>query len=709
MRRSSKRVTFVTTQLALAIGLACGAIPAYSQDKESESATRSKVAAAVSGGDTQSTRLKEVTVAADWLGAPTEESIKTYPGARDVVTETELHDSGSRTVEDTLRLVPGVRTQDESGVGTLPNIGVRGLNPLRSEQTLILVDGIPITLAPYGQTGMSLFPLTMEMVERIDVARGGVAVHYGPNNVGGVVNFITRPIPEKFSVGARETITISENGHLLTDSFARAGGFVSDRFGIQLMANRIDGQSFRDHSDTKVNNIMLDADWLPTDSTEVRGRLQYYDADTELPGALAPTAYDQDRNQSTRPYDYFKGDTVRGSLVFNKTFANQSEFSWTNFGHRSHREFGFGSPLDSANPTAVSTSPRDYWVFGTEPRYTFTVNAGAKQKIMLGARYMREEVDFVVDSRSLASGVVTVPRDWRFENDAIALYASDTFSLLDDRLKITPGLRYESARLYYRNNQTGAEDRNPTNDLLPGLDIGYQINDQLFAFANYHESLRPVQFVHIVYEGELSAERAKNYEAGVRLTPAEGLSTSVTAFRIDFKDKIEADRSRGSFRFSNLGEARHQGVETELAWSPAALPGLDLRASYTYLDTEQLSGATAGKELPFASRHQFTTMANYRTGSLNWNVNGSYFSAAYTDAANTEAENATGSVGKIPAYWLWNAQVTKGFRWNNTPMQVGLGVNNIFDENYYFRGVDYSFGRMPGPGRAYLLKLGVNI
>ena len=50
-------------------------------------------------------------------------------------------------LEDALRQVPGLTVADESGTGVLPNIGVRGLNPLRSEQVLLLQDGIPMTLA----------------------------------------------------------------------------------------------------------------------------------------------------------------------------------------------------------------------------------------------------------------------------------------------------------------------------------------------------------------------------------------------------------------------------------------------------------------------------------------------------------------------------------------------------------------------------------
>lgn len=124
--------------------------------------------------------LEEMTVEGDWLGVPTKDNVRTYPGSRSMVTDTKLQQAGARTLEDALRLVPGVRAQDETGTGILPNIGVRGLDPRRSSRTLVLVDGIPIALAPYGQTGLSMFPLTMQTVESVDIARGGAAVRQIP-------------------------------------------------------------------------------------------------------------------------------------------------------------------------------------------------------------------------------------------------------------------------------------------------------------------------------------------------------------------------------------------------------------------------------------------------------------------------------------------------------------------------------------------------
>ncbi|HEY1227305.1 MAG TPA: TonB-dependent receptor, partial [Ramlibacter sp.] len=473
------------------------------------------------------------------------------------------------TVEDALRAVPGRAVADESGTGILPNIGVRGLKPLRSEQVLLLQDGIPMTLAPYGQTGASLFPLTLDTVEAVDVARGGVAVHYGPNNVGGVINFVSKRIPAKQTSTLRETLSFARTGRVLTDTYLRAGGFASERLGLQLQANVIGGQAEREHSNTSVRNLMLDGEWFLTPHDEIRAGVQHYDTRNELPGALTPRTYAQDRTRSTRPLDRFDGDTNRAHVTYTHAFGSGAELSWKTFGHRSTRVFAFGNATnaDTAS-TQQQSSPREFLVYGTEPSATFRLGGAVPQTIMVGARLMREEVDYKVDARTLATGAYGVTRDWRFENDALATYLSDTFALLDGKLKVTPGVRHEDVRLAYRNNATGAQTRDTTRDWLPGVDVGYQATPAVFLFANAHRSLRPVQFTQITFGGDLAAERAKNYEAGARWAATPQLDLGATAFRFRFDNKLEFVSATAGFR--NLGQALHQGVELQATRRPQA-------------------------------------------------------------------------------------------------------------------------------------------
>jgi len=136
-----------------------------------------------------------MTVSGNILGDSRAEEVKTWAGSRTVISNDQLEKGANRTLDDALQRVPGVKIQDETGTGVLPQIAVRGLYDSRSGRAQILEDGIPLVLAPYGQEGMSLFPVTFSTIDRIDVVRGGAAVQYGPNNVGGVINLISKPIP----------------------------------------------------------------------------------------------------------------------------------------------------------------------------------------------------------------------------------------------------------------------------------------------------------------------------------------------------------------------------------------------------------------------------------------------------------------------------------------------------------------------------------
>ncbi|WP_273876744.1 TonB-dependent receptor plug domain-containing protein, partial [Serratia marcescens] len=67
-----------------------------------------------------------------------------------------------------------------------------------SPRSTILMDGVPLAVAPYGQPQLSMAPLSIGNLQSVDVVRGGGAVRYGPQNVGGVINFVTRDIPKAF-------------------------------------------------------------------------------------------------------------------------------------------------------------------------------------------------------------------------------------------------------------------------------------------------------------------------------------------------------------------------------------------------------------------------------------------------------------------------------------------------------------------------------
>jgi len=656
--------------------------------------------------------LNKVVVNGNWLGTATEEDVKVYPGSRNLLDDEALHNNGALNLEDVLRQTPGIQVLDETGTGILPNIGVRGLNPLRSERVQFLVDGYPIAIGPYTNVGVSLFPVTLESIQQVDVVRGGAAVHFGPNNLGGVINLHSRPIPTDTSHTLRQRLIIAEEtGNVFSDSYYRVGGQVTDDLALQFQANVQRGDGARDHSATDVDNFFFDARYTLNANNDIAAQLQYYDVDAQLPGALSPDAYAQDRSQSQRPHDAYKADMLRGTLTWTWNPDDDTELQWRNFAHDADRTFFFGQRLgqgghwaDPANTaTHIADSPRLFKVYGTEPRLTLR---RGNHEFTLGARYVYEEVDFDVNRLAFASNAYSNVRDWHFETDAVAIYASDTISLLDNRLELTPGLRYETVKTDYVDGRSGAKDTNDVNELLPGLTAGFQATNELFLFANAQRSLVPVQTAQVTKSGEVANETAWNYELGARIQHNPAFSTQVTVFRIDHDDQIQYDKPSNTY--INLGETLSQGVELSADWQ--ASNHLTLGLTYSYLDTEQKSGSNAGNELPNAPHHHLGADLQYRSGQWLANMNALYVSRSFSDAANTVDETSNGSAGKLPAYTLVNANLSREVALaNDKTLQLSVALNNLLDEDYYFRGVDVSpVGRVPAPGRALMLTAELN-
>ena len=97
----------------------------------------------------------------------------------------------------------------DDGIGNSRiSIGVRGLNPRRSSRVLILEDGVPIQPALYVYPNMYYNPPS-ERIDRLEVIKGSGTIQYGPQTMGGVINYFTkRPRSEyggKFKIRIEDT------------------------------------------------------------------------------------------------------------------------------------------------------------------------------------------------------------------------------------------------------------------------------------------------------------------------------------------------------------------------------------------------------------------------------------------------------------------------------------------------------------------------
>ncbi|MBO1328706.1 TonB-dependent siderophore receptor [Acetobacter suratthaniensis] len=675
----------------------------------------------------ESREQEHILVQGDVIGNASRYGQRHYAGSRTVISSADLHEHAVRSIDDALQRIPGIKIFDETGTGALPQIQMRGLYESRSGRVQILEDGIPLALAPYGQTSVSMFPMTMDMVDHIDVVRGGAALQYGPNNMGGVINIVSRPIPEKWTTSIGERLQIAgNNGHVLANTDFSTGGKLTRRFGVQLDANFQNGNQFRDsHSAANVRNLRLRTEYAITDNDRIRTDFADYEADIDMPGALSPADYKKNPFQSTRNYDSMSGSTYRGSLVAQHDMhrwkgITGGQATLTFFADEASRSFTNGMRLSSSETwrsdlpaQRLQNSPRDFTVYGVQPQMTLRTKAwGVSHEFAFGARYVSEDIHYMVNRQALPSGPWTSFRDWRFNTAAWSTFISDKMGFLNDRLTFTPGFRFEHVDQSYVNTATGQKEGNGTRDILPGVTLGYSIGKTGYVFFDAQKSMRPAQSTEIIYGNKLDTEKAWNYEFGGRWFPNRYTTLALTFYRIDFGNQIEYDSTIISPTlgtpggYINLGGTRYQGIEFSGDWALKSLPALSFNAAYSFLDARQLNGAYKGNVVPYTSKHQASAGATYKWGQTRFNLNGFWFSRSYTDAANTKNENATGSVGRVPGYVVFNAQVTHTIplRSDGTKLDLSLAIMNFADERYYFRGMDTSpWGREVAPGRTFQL------
>ncbi|HEY6553183.1 MAG TPA: TonB-dependent receptor [Vicinamibacteria bacterium] len=127
-------------------------------------------------------------------------SIERTPGTVSLVKSEEIRELGARTLEDVLRLLPGVDvTTDRLGRS---NISLRGIAPGftggASEGVLVLLDGQPLNEPVLGGVSPVNLSLSADHIRQVEVLRGPGSVLFGDGALGGIIS-ITLESVDTFS------------------------------------------------------------------------------------------------------------------------------------------------------------------------------------------------------------------------------------------------------------------------------------------------------------------------------------------------------------------------------------------------------------------------------------------------------------------------------------------------------------------------------
>ncbi|MEN9652608.1 MAG: hypothetical protein RL303_328, partial [Verrucomicrobiota bacterium] len=116
------------------------------------------------------------------------------PGSAAVIEGEEFRAKGYTNIKQIAANTPGVFVRDEDGFGNFPNISIRGVDGTRSAKVTLMEDGILTAPSPYSSPNAYYAPKSGRMAG-IEFLKGSSQVMYGPHTTGGVINFLSTPIP----------------------------------------------------------------------------------------------------------------------------------------------------------------------------------------------------------------------------------------------------------------------------------------------------------------------------------------------------------------------------------------------------------------------------------------------------------------------------------------------------------------------------------
>ena len=173
----------------------------------------------------EATRLDEIVVSAN----RNETNRKEAPVVVNVLSEKQFEQNNAQDLVQSLGFQSGVRVEYNCQNCGFPQVRINGLE---GPYTQLLIDSKPIMSALSGVYGLEQIPVNM--VERIEVVKGGGSALFGANAIAGTVNIITKePLSPSLSVG---TDVQAIGGTTYSQNFNANGAILSKdrRFGASF-------------------------------------------------------------------------------------------------------------------------------------------------------------------------------------------------------------------------------------------------------------------------------------------------------------------------------------------------------------------------------------------------------------------------------------------------------------------------------------------
>ncbi|HDU4105055.1 TPA: siderophore enterobactin receptor FepA [Klebsiella aerogenes] len=655
------------------------------------------------------------------------------PGVSTITADEIRKRPPARDVSEIIRTMPGVNLTGNSTSGQRGNnrqIDIRGMGP---ENTLILIDGKPVTSRNSVRLGWrgerdtrgdtSWVP--PEMIERIDVIRGPAAARYGNGAAGGVVNIITKKfdnqwhgswntymnMPEHKDEGATKRTDFSLSGPLGGDfSFRMYGnldktqadawdinqGHQSERTGIY--ADTL--PAGREGVENKNINGVVRWDFAPMQSLEFeagysrQGNLYAGDTQNTNSNDLVKENYGKETN---RLYRNTYSVTWNGGWDNGVTTSNWAQYEHTRNSRKGEGLAGGTEGIFSSNQfTDIDLSdvmlhsevniPFDLWV---------------NQNLTLGSEWNQQRMkDNASNTQALSGGEIpgydSTGRSPYSKAEIFSLFAENNMEVTDTTM-LTPALRFDHHSIVGNNWSPSLNlSQGLGDDFTLKMGIAraykapslYQTNPNYILYSKGQGCYASQEGCYLQGNKDLKAETSINKEIGLEFK-RDGWLAGVTWFRNDYRNKIEAGYApvyqnanrTDLYQWENVPKAVVEGLEGTL----------NVPVSETVNWTNNITYMLQSKNKETGDR--LSIIPEYTLNStLSWQVyqdvsvqsTFTWYGKQEPKKYNYKGQPVTGSEkNEVSPYSILGLSAT----WDVTKnVSLTGGVDNVFDKRHWRAG-----------------------
>ncbi|MEO0411329.1 MAG: TonB-dependent receptor [Pseudomonadota bacterium] len=490
-----------------------------------------------------------------------------------IITSQDLDNLGVDFVLDALTLSPGVTINQNGAIGGQASVRIRGNS---SEQTLVLVDGIPVNDASTPGGGYNFARLDPENVERVEILRGPQSTLWGTDAIGGVVSITTK----------RPTDGLHGTGFFEFGSFETFRGGLSGSYG------------------GKRGDIRIGASGISS------GGISRAD---EANGNTEDDSFESGTLSANGGLNFGSDIRLEGSILYNRSDSEFDSFSFASEGGVSD-----GDELSEVEDLATRVS---LYAPVFDGRLENLLVFGYTQTDRANFRNGNEMPNFEAKSQRVIlryQGTANITDGYRLlfgvENDSSESNDTDEIDILGlfgvfeaqpiDGLTLSAGVRYDD------NSEFGSET-------TFRAAAAYQVSDEFTVRGSWGEGFKAPTIFQLTQffspamqpNPDLRPERSNGFDLGVDWRSSSNrAAVSLTYFNQDTTDQINfADGS-----YFNIARAETQGIELSVQYE--VLDGLTVAGDYSLIDAQDQDGDTlqrvprntANLRLEYASEGPFS-------------------------------------------------------------------------------------------------------